>query len=117
MHPMARMHAVQVPSDPTMRAHLMSRVLRQVAIPTRIDNFCCWPALGAVTLRGGPRIRLSSGDTMLRRVVWALWCAEDGYLPANWVLRTTCKTARCVRPSHLELVRGSVSLGNGRRAA
>jgi hypothetical protein len=110
------MLAFQAPADPTTRAHLMSRVMRQVAVPTRIDSFCCWPALGAVNLRGDPRFRLGRGDTTLRRVVFALWCTEDGYLPAAWVVRARCGTPRCVRPDHLELVRGAVSFG-GRTAA
>jgi hypothetical protein len=106
------MHAIQIPTDPVTKAHLTSRILRNVAIPVRVD--CprqCWPALGATNLRGGPRIKLGSTDTMLRRVVFALWCSSDGYLAPAWVVRTTCGTPRCVRPDHLELVRGGVSQG------
>jgi hypothetical protein len=106
------MRAVQIPTDPVTKAHLTSRILRNVAIPVRVDcPLQCWPALGATNIRGGPRIKLGATDTMLRRVVYALWCTPDGYLPAAWVVRATCATPRCVRPNHLELVRGGVSRG------
>jgi hypothetical protein len=112
------MHPILIPSDPMTRAHLAFRILRSVAIPFRANSFkACWPALGAVNVRGDPRIRYGTGDTMLRRLVYAMWCTEDGYLPAAWVVRTTCRTRRCVRPDHLELVRGAVSYGSRHAAS
>jgi hypothetical protein len=90
-----------------IRAHLLFRMLRSVAIPFRVNSpKACWPALGAVNLRGDPRLRLAAGDTTLRRVMYAAFCTNDGYLPADWVVRTTCQTPRCTRPDHLQLVRG-----------
>jgi hypothetical protein len=35
------MHAIQIPGDPTTKAHLMCRVLRMIGVPHRIDNFVC----------------------------------------------------------------------------
>jgi hypothetical protein len=110
---LVRTHAIQVPNDPTARAHLAYRVLRLLAVPARSDSpKAHWLAIGAVNLRGAPRMRYgTSGDTMMRRVVWALWMADDGYLPAGWVVRACCGVERCCRPDHLELVRGAVSHG------
>jgi hypothetical protein len=111
-----RTHAITIPNDPTTRMHLTSRILRNVAIPVRVDcPLTCWPALGSATVTGAPRIKFGDTDTTLRRVCFALWRTDDGYLAKNWVVRTTCGTPRCVRPDHLELVRGAVSNGGGRR--
>jgi hypothetical protein len=104
------MHPIQVPDDPTLRAHLMCRVLRSLAVPHRVDSTKRhWLAINSLNLRGDPRIKFGNADTTTRRLAWALWCSPDGYLGPDWVVRTTCGIPQCCRPDHLELVKGAVS--------
>jgi hypothetical protein len=107
-----RTKAIQIPSDPTTLAHLQYRVLRALSIPYRVDSPCShWLATGAINIHGAPRIRYGEGDTMMRRLAWALWRSPDGRLEADFVVRARCGVERCCKPDHLELIRGAVSRG------
>jgi hypothetical protein len=96
-------------TDPLRRAELAARVWRQTDVPKARATRRCWTWRGAVTSSCEPRLQLdSTRGTTVRRVVWVLYMADaDGRLPSDRVVRAVCGSRLCVRPDHLELVRGA----------
>ena len=85
------------------RTTLRTKIMARVEVQEGEDGCWIWTGADSGTGRGGgyPRMDFDGGKMAVHR---ALWIIENGPIPSKKQLDHTCRTRRCVRPDHCELV-------------